>query len=1274
MDRSTILATLLVHLVILIFLQTAEHEAKKCTKQSIYYAAQQYCASTFMWWCTSRGYRRLTKYKTTEICCPGYIGTDCQTAICNPPCQNGGSCVSPNTCECLKIVGGSTCERAVTCSHLKPCYPGTCTNTSCSCDQGFGGQSCLQLHSTHQVNFTSLNAKLMNVKRTDNRLLYDFIADGFSTFQSLWVDRKDYNFFLIHFDALYNPYIPFPPSYIHNHSIGIVSANARVTLAKIGRAGGGTTDLVLNETLVCPGNFNDTSPYNQLLKCNISYDQFNRIIEDGDKLTILALAEIGGFRDLWNSTHFVKKELYDRVKSQQSINFMFDFTKPRHCSESNNCTLSELLPLRIPKDATKDPLAFEVDGWDDIPSGVEKYFLEIHKLKKNPHSDTLTEEAPMNPLYREEKNSSSLPFLEFTPPDPGVYSAILQVTDKANNSEFARQIAVYDPNSTITTTAESNFYVSSAEKVSNYSWQSRCSTVEVKWKDFFRNSYHVENHLLLSVEKFPLQIRGGDVEELKSEIVKDVEDIYDDHNGSRSVSAVKHLHGITEFEVYYTYISYSNSSTNDAADSITETNTSKDHITARTTTSEFNNDNITDFSITVPTTNYMTTISPCLSETDRGNMENQWVKIQNITHGTYVLKHEWKDGDSINITVRARDLVNNTRTDSRLVSMDSSPPHSSEAIFTKNIGNRTHEYSSRVFIQASDEHSGVRHVRWRLLDKNKQYQIHKEGYFMNNPLQLTDCSTSDDCYCIPMGECYKKNMEFDFDNCWLAVEKQQLSNVTFILKIEAFNQAMISSNVTRYELSTLTSFDGIDAGIGIKNLQRESYEGGARFTWESVPSCYKVSDITIFIYIDCDRSRPPKEITLPIDKTEYVLNNLEAGKEYCIEVISNNTGKSEVVVNSWTIKTPTVIPIAMIAGVSAVIAILLGILLIFFLLWRNGHLNPETKRRLTMYLKRPVTLMMGKRRTGFYSGRFQDEDIYDFGKMVFSANEGWLYTFDDIQLKGKLKSGDFADIYLAQLCKKDTVVAKILKEDYTEEDRLVLQAKISFFATEVPPQDNIITFLGSVLNHPMFGPYMLLEYCELGQMREWLIDQRNKVNDDLITDFCKMVQGIAKGMEALAIKGIVHKRLATRNILLTSRLVPKVAGFGPTPEEGENEVNKKEARERKPIKWLAPECYESMKSCTSMSDVWAFGVVIWEIFSTGQNPYPGIDGKVVPMKVKSGYRMGVPEFCPETHGTLMESCWAIKPEERPTFTSIVNKLDSYYDARFPCEFEATDAV
>jgi hypothetical protein len=385
----------------------------------------------------------------------------------------------------------------------------------------------------------------------------------------------------------------------------------------------------------------------------------------------------------------------------------------------------------------KDPFTFDVDGWLDIPSGVDKYSLEVHRLKKKLHSDTLTEEAPMDPFYREERNASDLPFPEFTPPDSGVYSVILQVTDKANNSEFARQIAIYDPNSTISVISDTNLFVSTAEKLSNYSWQSECSTVQITWDDYFINNFHLQNHLLLPVEKFPIQLRGGDIEELKSEIVKDVKTNYDDHDGKRTVSAVHHVNGITEFEVYYTYISYSNSSASNNTQQINDTSTTDITATESTTQTtgilstensnnllsteypensndtlisteypEYSNDtlisteypensNDTISSTIVFMTSQGTTARPCLSATKSGNMENQWIKIQNITHGKYTLQHEWMDGDSMNISIRARDITNNTKISSRMVNFDSSPPTSSDVVFKKNVGNRTHAYSSR---------------------------------------------------------------------------------------------------------------------------------------------------------------------------------------------------------------------------------------------------------------------------------------------------------------------------------------------------------------------------------------------------------------------------------------------------------------------------------------------------------------------------------------------------------------------------------------------------
>ena len=402
----------------------------------------------------------------------------------------------------------------------------------------------------------------------------------------------------------------------------------------------------------------------------------------------------------------------------------------------------------------------------------------------------------MNPFFREERNESSLPFPEFTPPGPGVYSVVLQVTDKANNSEFARQIVIYDPNSTITNSSETNFYVPSAEKESNYLWQSRCRTVQVSWRDYFENSFQVANHFLLPVEDFPTHFRGGDVEEVKDEIVKKVTRFYDDHDGKRTVSGVTHANGITEFELLYSYISYSSPDigtsveNNINAETTTETlstdsfnttmNLNEDNSTSLFSTENFtseltsvenenstvpfnelSNDTATETntslnlseimtsftvpstnvmtsfavsssdvmtSFTVPPTDQMTTASPCLSIANRNNLENQWIKMENISESSFVLEHAWNDGDSLNISVRARDIVNNTMVASRLVSFDSSPPNSSEAIFTKNTENKAYRFSSRYLYYLS-----------RLDPLINSWNLHKakSSFFLSNNLILT---------------------------------------------------------------------------------------------------------------------------------------------------------------------------------------------------------------------------------------------------------------------------------------------------------------------------------------------------------------------------------------------------------------------------------------------------------------------------------------------------------------------------------------------------------
>ncbi|KAK3603168.1 hypothetical protein CHS0354_043000 [Potamilus streckersoni] len=123
---------------------------------------------------------------------------------------------------------------------------------------------------------------------------------------------------------------------------------------------------------------------------------------------------------------------------------------------------------------------------------------------------------------------------------------------------------------------------------------------------------------------------------------------------------------------------------------------------------------------------------------------------------------------------------------------------------------------------------------------------------------------------------------------------------------------------------------------------------------------------------------------------------------------------------------------------------------------------------------------------------------------------------------------------------------------------------------------------------------------------------------------------ICSGMEYLSSRNIVHRRLAARNVLLTISNEVKITGFGPQNfeiDEGDGESGKKE---RIPIKWMAPECMESTAGATEKSDVWSYGVVLWEIFSLGHTPYPNIKSRDLPSRLRKGERLPKPEQCDET--------------------------------------------
>nr|XP_043898025.1 ephrin type-B receptor 4a-like isoform X2 [Solea senegalensis] len=261
-----------------------------------------------------------------------------------------------------------------------------------------------------------------------------------------------------------------------------------------------------------------------------------------------------------------------------------------------------------------------------------------------------------------------------------------------------------------------------------------------------------------------------------------------------------------------------------------------------------------------------------------------------------------------------------------------------------------------------------------------------------------------------------------------------------------------------------------------------------------------------------------------------------------------------------------------------------------------------------------------------------------------------------VKIEEVIGAGEFGEVCRGRLRvpgKKENYVAiKTLKGGYTEKQRRDFLSEASIMGQFQHP--NIIHLEGIITAS---CPVMILtEFMENGALDSFL-----RLNDSQFTpiQLVGMLRGIASGMKYLAEMSYVHRDLAARNILINSNLVCKVSDFGLSrflQENSSDPTYTSSLGGKIPIRWTAPEAI-AFRKFTSASDVWSYGIVMWEVMSFGERPYWDMSNQDVINAIEQDYRLPPPPDCPTHLHQLMLDCWQKDRSARPRFTDLVSALD-----------------
>ncbi|EYC24072.1 hypothetical protein Y032_0014g2299 [Ancylostoma ceylanicum] len=319
---------------------------------------------------------------------------------------------------------------------------------------------------------------------------------------------------------------------------------------------------------------------------------------------------------------------------------------------------------------------------------------------------------------------------------------------------------------------------------------------------------------------------------------------------------------------------------------------------------------------------------------------------------------------------------------------------------------------------------------------------------------------------------------------------------------------------------------------------------------------------------------------------------------------------------------------------------------------------------------------------------------------------------DNLEIGNRLGCGQFGQVWMGWLAKPR------VSDSMAEKVRLPVAVKGPLVGTNVQHQKmladelkimcaigkhpNVLALIGAITKNMKGGElYVVVELCDNGNLKDYLLKYKNKFINELketappddgylrpdssrrtqyaseqipdwsndmesdrlisdntmlaTSDLISFAMQVANGMEYLSSIPCIHRDLAARNVLLTSKRICRIADFGMAKNENKNYYRLRKKNVLVPFRWMAIEAIQD-GVYTLESDIWSFGILLFEIFTLGGLPYPTIANEDLLSKLLEGHRNAKPQYCHEDIYDLMMRCWDKDPNERPNFTQCIHHL------------------